>query len=106
MYTMAGTSSGSFFVGVASGPDAVYAGYSDSGSGSGGLLRSADGGSTWSPADKGMPFYLVPAPSSDPGTEAIYAGGGGLFKTVDGGATWSRKNTPHIGAEAKFGFGG
>jgi len=107
MYTVAGTPSGSFIVGVAVGPGAVYAGYSDFGSGGGGLLRTADGGSTWSQANAGMPFYLVLALSSDPaGPGAIYAGGAGLFKTVDGGATWTRESSPHIGTEARFGFGG
>jgi photosystem II stability/assembly factor-like uncharacterized protein len=53
------------------------------------LLKSVDGGVTWSPLAPGFsPQVLVLAPSAP---ETLYATGvtEGLFKSTDGGATWS-----------------
>ncbi len=63
----------------------------------GGLLRSTDGGLSWSPSGSGLPTAFLRAPrlcasTNDP--QAFYLSGwlsfasSGLFRTSDGGVTW------------------
>lgn len=59
-----------------------------------GLLRSADGGSTWQPANgdlrgRDLAVRSVAIHPADPRT-MLRAGGGGLWKTTDGGSAWKR----------------
>jgi photosystem II stability/assembly factor-like uncharacterized protein len=77
-------------LGVAAPPTTVYAGTE------GGLLRSTDGGSTWtniSPAG-GFPGGQVTSLAIDPiNTQTIYVGASGnLYKTTDGGTHWTAIN--------------
>jgi photosystem II stability/assembly factor-like uncharacterized protein len=72
----------------------VYAGYVDLDIGWGRLLKSADGGTTWSAADSGLTYVRVLTLAIDPTNSAnVYAGAGaageGVFKTADGGRQWS-----------------
>jgi photosystem II stability/assembly factor-like uncharacterized protein len=82
-------------------PTTVYAGLSDGG----GLLKSVDGGATWSPlAVEGLAGTSITSLALDPGTPATiyavsaYTGGrpgslplpGSVFKSVDGGLRWMR----------------
>ena len=73
----------------------VYAGTSNPG----GVLKTTDGGSTWSTASSGLPVSPTMALVVDPSnTQTIYAGafsfpGGGVYKTTDGGANWSAVTT-------------
>ena len=64
------------------------------------VLRSDDGGATWSDTSSGLPAGSfddgVRALLVDPSNPAtVYAGtrGAGAFRTTDGGATWSAINT-------------
>jgi len=55
------------------------------------LLRSANGGRSWQPADDGLPPSYLWALAFDPTTPGIvYAAMGqrGIFESSDGGATW------------------
>jgi len=69
----------------------------------GGLWKSTDGGSSWSPLGDLLPNLAVSSLAIHPLTPGVlYAGtgegffnldgvrGAGIFKTVDGGVTWSR----------------
>ena len=65
-------------------PSTVYAGLH-----TGGLLKSEDGGFTWSKVEMGYP--MITALTKDPQDETIlYAGSEreGLFRSLDGGETW------------------
>jgi photosystem II stability/assembly factor-like uncharacterized protein len=64
------------------------------------VIKSTDGGATWSPANSGLPVdadghYGITSLAIDPqSTMTIYAGnsltgGGGIFKSTDGGSTWN-----------------
>ncbi len=63
----------------------------------GGMLRSADGGDTWSPALTGLPaFFRSPklcASPTDPDTFALAGwtsfSGSALYRTVNGGQSWA-----------------
>jgi len=59
------------------------------------LLKSTDGGATWSDSNNGLPESMLRAVAIDPRNPSIlYAGnpGGGVFKSSDGGTTWSAMN--------------
>lgn len=76
---------------LAAPPTTVYAGTG------GGLLKSTDGGMTWtnlSPAG-GFPGMQVTSVAIDPvNAQIIYAGASGnLYKTTDGGTHWTAINT-------------
>lgn len=55
----------------------------------GGLLRSSDGGATWSDARNGLEAEAVYMVKSDPGASRLYAGtSDGVFVSVDKGGSW------------------
>ncbi len=57
-----------------------------------GVYKSIDGGTTWSPANRGMLDYGISALAVDPANaQTVYAGGieGNLFKSSDSGQTWT-----------------
>jgi photosystem II stability/assembly factor-like uncharacterized protein len=63
-----------------------------------GLLKSSNGGETWSAAGKGLPspyVYLVVIDPVTPSTLFAVIGGlnGGIFKSTSGGASWNALNT-------------
>ncbi len=86
-------------VGVsATDPDLYYVGGAD-----GGVWKTTDGGSTWTPTTDHMPTTAIGAVAVDPTNDQIvYVGTGeanyanhsryglGVFKTTDGGATWEQ----------------
>jgi photosystem II stability/assembly factor-like uncharacterized protein len=57
------------------------------------VVRSADGGTTWSKADWGLPdapVFDILADAGDPSGNTVYAGTYfGVYRTKDGGASWS-----------------
>lgn len=56
-----------------------------------GLLRSADGGSSWSPAGSGLPAAPLDAAAiaaHEPQTLYVAVRGDGLWQSLDGGKTW------------------
>jgi photosystem II stability/assembly factor-like uncharacterized protein len=76
-------------------PSTVYATYSGESEGWG-LIKSIDGGKTWSPLNTGLPPYMTPSIVSVSPASTIYAGyvdlnigRGRLLKSADGGTTWS-----------------
>src|SRR5215468_10974356 len=63
------------------------------GSIAGGVLKSIDGGTTWSAVNNGLPTLVDSLAIDASGPQTVYASsGGGLFKTDDGGTTW--RNLP------------
>lgn len=89
--------SGSYSV-LAASQSLIYAGYSNSDSNAGGILKSADG-TNWLAANAGLDFIDIRTLKPDlthPGV--VYAGGaGGVFKSVDSAATWSALGSPQAG---------
>ncbi len=82
--------------------DVVYAGAAD-----GGLWKSTDGGTTWSPLTDNLPRMSSGAVAVDPNNpKIIYYGtgelnfnidgypGAGVYKSTDGGTTWSLLTLP------------
>lgn len=71
-------------------PDVVFFGHHN------GILRSDDGGRTWTPAANGLDSRSVQALAVDPAARGtVFAGvEGGLYKSADGGASWSRLPFP------------
>jgi photosystem II stability/assembly factor-like uncharacterized protein len=61
-----------------------------------GVLRSSDGGESWTPAGSGLGARSVVALAVDPSArQTVYAGADdGLYKSTDGGATWSKLAFP------------
>ena len=57
----------------------------------GGVWKTTNGGTTWSPTSDFMPSLDISAMAMDPtAPNIIYAGSGaGIFKTINGGADWS-----------------
>ncbi len=76
---------------------ALYVGAAD-----GGVWKSADGGSSWSPLADGAPTLSVGALAVNPGDQSLWVGtgeantssdsyaGAGIFRSGDGGATFTR----------------
>lgn len=64
----------------------------------GGIMRSDDGGLTWTPQTNGMPqtaaTHVLLDPASPVNARVLYAAGfgRGVYKSSDGGATWTLKN--------------
>src|SRR5262245_50923639 len=83
-------------------PDVLYAAASNAATYYGehvpagtGVLRSADGGHSWTPSNTGLTNLLVSAIVIDPSAPAVlYAAtaGGGVFKSLDGGSSWVPRN--------------
>jgi photosystem II stability/assembly factor-like uncharacterized protein len=75
-------------------PNVIYAGTQ-----SAGILKSVDGGATFSPANTGLTSLRMSrsgAVAIDPSNAStLYAGteGGGVFKSLDAGATWMAVNS-------------
>ena len=72
-------------------PQTVYAGTGD---GVNGLLKSTNGGSTWSSTT--LPSYFMNAVAVDPINEGtLYVGtqGGGVWKSTNGGTSWTQIQT-------------
>ena len=83
---------------VASNPDIVYAGTA-----SGGLWKSTDGGTTWTPIFDDQPVHSIGSIAIDQDNpDVIWVGtgegnprnsqnaGDGVFRSMDGGRTWTR----------------
>lgn len=71
-------------------PTTVYA------VGDGGVWKSWDGGTSWSPSNTGRATLSVRAFAVDPtNPQVLYAGGwrSGVARSTDGGATWTPANT-------------
>ncbi len=70
-------------------PATIYATTND------GVVKSIDGGQTWSAADTGLVSMLIPALAVAPGNPpTVYAGTSGpLFESTDMGKTWRAANT-------------
>ena len=79
---------------LATGPgNAVYAGLAPRGTDFGGVLRSGDGGNTWTRIHRGIPGLEAVAVAVNPaGPEVLITSvfGPGLFRTANGGARWIR----------------
>ncbi len=72
-------------------PQTIYAGTDGEG-----VLKSTDGGGTWSAINAGLTNIVIHALAIDPARpQTIYAGtdGGGVFKSTDAGNSWSTANT-------------
>jgi len=71
----------------------------------GGIWKTVDGGSTWTPKTDGMPSVFTSAVALDPANSSIvYAGTGGdiyhglgIYKSLDGGNTWTILGTNSLG---------
>jgi photosystem II stability/assembly factor-like uncharacterized protein len=65
----------------------------------GGVLRSDDGGNTWTVLNKGLPetaaTHILLDPRSPKEARVLYVAGygRGVYKSVDGGASWQLKNS-------------
>ncbi|HEY9405680.1 MAG TPA: Calx-beta domain-containing protein [Pyrinomonadaceae bacterium] len=71
-------------------PDVLYAStYFD-------LLKSTNGGATWSQSDTGLNYGAPHSLTIDPTNPSVIyaaAGGGGVFKTTNAGANWAQTNS-------------
>jgi photosystem II stability/assembly factor-like uncharacterized protein len=67
----------------------------------GGVVKSTDGGETWSSASAGLFDLYVPDLAIDPtAPSTLYAAGNaGVFKTTNGGSTWVSNSAGMLGAE-------
>jgi photosystem II stability/assembly factor-like uncharacterized protein len=72
------------------------------------VLRSTDGGASWTDASAGLPSGLLSPVTVDPNDpDIVYVGYGrqdrfavdGVWKTADGGATWTRAGSELAGRE-------
>ena len=65
----------------------------------GGVVRSDDGGLSWSRSSTGLPemaaTHILLDPRSPPSARVLYVAGfgRGVFKSLDGGMTWTAKNS-------------
>src|SRR5438128_8515805 len=64
------------------------------------LIKSTDGGRTWTDIDPGPPYQLLLSLNVDPRTSALYAltrrdlgAEGRLLVSVDGGQTWQTRQS-------------
>ena len=72
--------------------EVVYLGTGWNGFNGNGVYKSADGGGTWRPANRGMLDYSIISLAIDPSNpQILYAGGyeGDFFKSADGAGTWT-----------------
>jgi photosystem II stability/assembly factor-like uncharacterized protein len=81
-------------------PTTVYAGVLG-----GGVFKTTDGGSAWSPINNGLTTSQIRAVAIDAQTPTtLYAGSGGagLFKTTDAGASWTLLDNARMNANFIF----
>jgi photosystem II stability/assembly factor-like uncharacterized protein len=72
---------------------------------SGGVLKSGDGGGSWTPANTGLPVTDVRTVVIDPtAPQTLYIGTdtSGVFKSADGGSSWSPASTGLAGHSVSF----
>jgi len=85
------------------GASAVYASVALGGEGAGAVVRSTDGGGSWSHADAGLPASdRVTSIAAAPGEPGVLLAGtieSGVFRSSDGGAHWSPAS---VGLEPSF----
>jgi hypothetical protein len=76
-------------------PTNVFAGTAGITSTGGGIFRSTDGGTTWSPSSSGLTNLNIRALAINPSTPTtVYAGTpSGIFKSTNSGASWTASNT-------------
>ncbi len=77
-------------------PNTIYIGTGDRDAGDSpgmGVMKSTDGGNTWSPSSNGMGNETVGRMIMHPddANTILAATSGGIFKTTDGGANWASK---------------
>jgi photosystem II stability/assembly factor-like uncharacterized protein len=77
-----------------SAPETVYAGTGHTATLAGTVFKSTNGGTSWGPANSGLPDLFIRSLVIDPQTPStIYAGtSGGVFKSVNGGESWGVVN--------------
>jgi photosystem II stability/assembly factor-like uncharacterized protein len=67
----------------------------------GGVLKTVNGGGSWTPANSGLSNYVQSLVLSPGAPDTLYAGtGGGVFKTVNGGSTWTSASTGYPSVQA------
>lgn len=69
-----------------------------------GLRKTADGGATWLPADKGLPGTpgAIAAHAQQPSTVYAYLEGKGIFRSEDAGGSWRLMDAGPRGGLAQF----
>ncbi|MFY9821831.1 MAG: hypothetical protein WAM82_10645 [Thermoanaerobaculia bacterium] len=87
-------------------PDPSRPGTLWGGGGRDGLVRSDDGGHTWTPSGQGIPqFTLLTTLAFDPAdADVLYAGTlqSGVFHSIDGGVTWEPLGDGMTGQNVRF----
>lgn len=80
--------------------DVLYAGTTQ------GVLRSRDGGRTWTPRSAGLPASEVLALGADPAGGYLYAGlqNGGVYRSADQGGRWEKANAGLPSSVQTLGF--
>jgi photosystem II stability/assembly factor-like uncharacterized protein len=57
------------------------------------ILRTTDGGATWTPQSSGTTEFLEGVAFTDANTGTVVGSGGTILRTADGGATWTRQSS-------------
>jgi photosystem II stability/assembly factor-like uncharacterized protein len=77
-----------------SNPSILYAGVNSFGSNVPAVVKSTDGGATWSPANTGLPSGISGLAVDPTNPSVVYAGTNfQVYKTTDGGAHWAPAST-------------
>ena len=84
----------------------IYAGASAFNATGGGVYKSTNGGSTWTPATSGITSSSIDAVAVDPNSSlTIYAAGSGhLYKTTNAGGSWTQLSQA-VGSSAAIAIG-